>query len=70
MTEFDLKHKAEQQLREIIGSNRPGTDFHAAAETQLAKMLWWRDFWTKGIVAWIALIIALISLIWQIAKEY
>jgi hypothetical protein len=76
MTQFDLKHKTEQQLREIIGSNNPGTDFHVAAVIELEKRLedrndkkqYKRDFWTR-IIAVAGLLIALASLIWNIVKE-
>jgi len=39
------------------------------AEAEIAEKMWVRNFRTKGIVAWIALIIGATSLIWQIVKE-
>ncbi|OGP59979.1 MAG: hypothetical protein A2V65_01620 [Deltaproteobacteria bacterium RBG_13_49_15] len=67
--EFDVTRKTEQELREKIGGMNPGTDFRVACEIELDRRKRWKDFWTKGIVAWVALLIALASLIWQIVKE-
>jgi|GEM_PF-2051663 len=61
--EFDLSSKSEQQLRELIGSQKPGTDFRVACEIELEKRRRRREFWRRDIVAWIALAIALISLL-------
>jgi hypothetical protein len=69
MAEFDVRHKTEQELREKIGSMNPGTDFRVSCEIELEKRKWRKDFWTKGIVAWIALVIASISLIWNIINS-
>jgi hypothetical protein len=72
MTEFNLSNKTEQQLREIIGTNNPGTDFRVAAEIELRerddKTQRKRDFWTR-FIAISGLLIALASFIWQILKE-
>lgn len=34
-----------------------------AAELGLARRQYWRDFWVRGIVSWIALLLSIISLI-------
>lgn len=33
-----------------------------AAKQELSRREFWRDFWSKGIVAWLALVLSIISL--------
>jgi hypothetical protein len=66
MAKFDVSHKSEQELRELIGGQNPGTDFRVSCEIELDRRKWRKEFWTKGIVAWIALIIASVYLLWNI----
>lgn len=65
---FDLSNRTDQELEELFGSNKPGTDFWAACKMELERRKRKNDFWRKDIVAWIALVLALISLIWQFVK--
>lgn len=68
---FDFSKTSEQRLREMIGSMNPGDECRVAAELELEsrrnKIQSKSDFWTK-VIAVTALIIALISLIWQTLK--
>ncbi len=34
-----------------------------AAEQELKRRAFWRDFWSKGIVAWLALALSIVSLV-------
>ena len=68
MQKVDIKKVPLQNLEAVIIGNATTTD-KARCKVELDRRNWWRDFWTKGIVAWIALLIALASLTWQILKE-
>ncbi len=43
-----------------------GTPAKSAALVELARRKFWRDFWTHGIIAWIALVISIASLIMNV----
>lgn len=66
----DLSKYPDLNLVRVLRADKAKLIDRAAAEVELERRRRWRDFWSKGIVAWIALAMALISLIWQIAKEY
>jgi len=59
----------DEYLLAVIMSDNTSLPRKAACKAALEFRNRRRDFWSKGIVAWIALIIASASFIWQIAKE-
>ena len=61
--EFDLSNKSEQQLRELIGSQKPGTDFRVACELALEKLQRKKEFWRKDIILWISLGVSILALV-------
>jgi len=66
---YGLSATPEQNLMQVILADNASLSDRAACQIELDKRRWRRDFWSKGIVAWIALCIASASLIWQIMKE-
>jgi len=66
---YNLSEKTDSELLQIIAGTNPASDQHTDSVVELEYRRSLRDFWSKGIVAWIALVIGSISLIWQIAKE-
>jgi hypothetical protein len=49
-------------LRNIVDSFK-ATPLRAKAELELETRAWLRDFWSRSIVAWFALILSIISLV-------
>lgn len=54
-------------LRTWLSYNE-GSPMRAAAETELERRRFWKNFLTSGIVSWIALIISILSLYISYAK--
>jgi hypothetical protein len=48
-------------LRHMIDSQIPSRD-RAEAELELDTRAWLRDFWSRSLVAWLALIVSLVSI--------
>lgn len=59
----DLSNKTEDELLELLHTKVPTGDLYIAAKIQYEKLLRKRNFWSKDIVAWLALVFSLGSLI-------
>jgi hypothetical protein len=59
----DTRYESEPDsvLKHILDSQIPSRD-RATAELELDTRAWLRDFWTRSIVAWLALLISAIAL--------
>ena len=66
---YNMRGKTDSELLQIITNTTPGTDQHEDAVVDLEWRRWWRNFWLKGIVAWIALGVGAASLIWNIVNS-
>ena len=54
----------DSALNRIVNSHDPSASPHRAdAELELETRAWLREFWSRSIVAWIALMISIISVI-------
>jgi len=60
---YDLKNKTDLELLELIKTKTPTSDLHIEATHELERRKDLRTFWRKDIVAWIALFVALGSLV-------
>ncbi|PKN20910.1 MAG: hypothetical protein CVU71_03785 [Deltaproteobacteria bacterium HGW-Deltaproteobacteria-6] len=65
----DMSGYPDENLLTVILADNSSLVDKAASKAEMDRRNRRRDFWSKGIVAWIALAIALTSLIWQIVKE-
>jgi hypothetical protein len=52
---------SEFELRTWLGYTE-GSPIRAAAETELGRRAFWRNFWSHGIAAWFALAVSILSL--------
>ena len=59
----DLSNKTEDDLLELLHTKAQTGDLYIAAKIQYEKLLRKRNFWSKDIVAWLALVFSLGSLI-------
>jgi hypothetical protein len=60
---YDLKNKTDLELRTLIKTKTETSDLHIEATHELERRKDVRTFWRKDIVAWIALLVALGSLV-------
>ena len=67
---YDLRNKTDEELISYIHKNNPWSDLHIAAKAEYEKRIRKRDFWSKGIVAWLALGVSIISLVISIIALY
>jgi hypothetical protein len=61
--DYALKHKVDSEKSSLERAN---------AELELEYRAWVRDFWTRTIVSWLALLISIIALlvaIWSFVKS-
>jgi uncharacterized protein YjlB len=64
----DMSGYPDENLLTVIMADNASLTDKAAAKAEMDRRHFWRDFWLKGIVAWIALVIGSLSLIWQIVN--
>jgi hypothetical protein len=51
-------------LKHIVNAHNPSASSdHADAELELETRLWLRDLWSQSIVAWLALVISIVSIV-------
>jgi hypothetical protein len=67
---YDLSNKTEEGLLKIMHKNLETSDLHIEAKHAYNKLQRKREFWSKNIVAWIALAFSLGSLIVSIIALY
>ena len=56
------ENEADSILKEIVDAHTLGRN-RTKAELELETRAWFRDFWTRSIVAWLALFISIISVV-------
>ncbi len=60
---YDLTNKTEEELIELLQTKTQTSDIYIAAKIQYEKLIRKRNFWSKDIVAWLALAFSLGSLV-------
>ena len=60
---YDLSKKTEDELLKIMHKSVETSDLHIEAKHAYNKLLRKKEFWSKNIVAWLALGVSIISLV-------
>jgi len=66
----DLSKKTEDELIELLHTKLSTGDLYIAAKIEYEKRLRRRNFWSKDIVAWLALVFSMGSLLVSIIALY
>jgi hypothetical protein len=61
--DHQYSRKGDTTLRQMVVECKVENPNRSAAELELETRSWLRDFWSRSIVAWIALVISIISVV-------
>ena len=64
----DVSKYPDQNLMAVVMADNASLSDRAACRLELEKRKWRKDFWSKGIVAWIALVLSVVSIILNLLK--
>lgn len=67
---YDLSKKTEEELLKIMHKNLETSNLHIEAKHAYNKLIRKKEFWSKNIVAWLALGVSIISLAVSIIALY
>jgi hypothetical protein len=63
------RSSSSAKLREISASRGATTPERAIVDQILADRLFWRRFWTSGLVAWLSLVVSIIALVFTLCRK-